>query len=135
MAMGEMRCTPLLVAARRRWETHPVGGTGTAGLAGRPMFRPFAEGVRVPVSARKGDLPASSVAAEAGRLCVVSADSHVGPSMQSLRPYCERRYLDDFDAFAGTVETAQALASQPSSGPGMGEVPDHAIKSGWPSDW
>jgi predicted TIM-barrel fold metal-dependent hydrolase len=32
-------------------------------------------------------------------LTVVSADSHVGPTLEELRPYCERRYLADFDGF------------------------------------
>ena len=32
-------------------------------------------------------------------LVVASCDSHVSPPMSYLRPYCEQRYLDDFDAF------------------------------------
>lgn len=35
---------------------------------------------------------------------VVAADSHVGPSMADLRPYCERKHLDDFDAFVEVIE-------------------------------
>lgn len=31
---------------------------------------------------------------------VVTADSHVGPPYDQLRPYCEERYLEDFDQFA-----------------------------------
>ncbi len=31
---------------------------------------------------------------------VVSGDSHAGPSLDDLRPYCPARYVDEFDAFA-----------------------------------
>lgn len=37
-------------------------------------------------------------------VAVVTADSHAAPSLDDLRPYCEQRYLDDFDEFASTVE-------------------------------
>src|SRR5262249_55206238 len=32
-------------------------------------------------------------------LVVASCDSHVSPPMSYLRPYCEKKYLDDFNAF------------------------------------
>jgi predicted TIM-barrel fold metal-dependent hydrolase len=37
-------------------------------------------------------------------LLVFSADTHVGPGPQHLRPYCPSAYLPQFDAFAATVE-------------------------------
>src|SRR5262249_13617188 len=37
------------------------------------------------------------------RHLIVSADSHVSPSMAQLRPYCEQRLLDDFDSFAAAA--------------------------------
>jgi predicted TIM-barrel fold metal-dependent hydrolase len=33
-------------------------------------------------------------------IAVVSCDSHIGPPLDLLRPYCPQVYLDDFDAFA-----------------------------------
>lgn len=43
------------------------------------------------------------------RLCVISCDSHVGPSLDELRPYCESRLLPQFDSFAeGTGSHADA---------------------------
>jgi predicted TIM-barrel fold metal-dependent hydrolase len=33
------------------------------------------------------------------RLLVISADTHIGPRGEDLRPYCPQRYLADFDAF------------------------------------
>jgi predicted TIM-barrel fold metal-dependent hydrolase len=35
-------------------------------------------------------------------LVVVSADTHVGPSLKDLRPYCPQKYLDEFDAYAAS---------------------------------
>ncbi|MBN9112192.1 MAG: amidohydrolase [Pseudonocardia sp.] len=38
------------------------------------------------------------------RLLIVSADAHVGPRLvEDLRPYCERRLFDEFDAFAAKI--------------------------------
>jgi predicted TIM-barrel fold metal-dependent hydrolase len=37
---------------------------------------------------------------------VVTADTHVGPSLRRLREYCPRNYLEDFDAFAAKERTA-----------------------------
>jgi predicted TIM-barrel fold metal-dependent hydrolase len=38
---------------------------------------------------------------ESAPLVVVSSDSHVGPLLrEDLRPYCPKKYLDEFDAFA-----------------------------------
>lgn len=38
------------------------------------------------------------------RLVIVSADAHVGPRLvEDLRPYCEHRYLEQFDEFARAV--------------------------------
>ena len=36
---------------------------------------------------------------------VVSSDSHVGPLTSQLRPYCPRRYLDDFDGFTSGMKS------------------------------
>jgi predicted TIM-barrel fold metal-dependent hydrolase len=50
--------------------------------------------------AGSGSTPASDE-----RYIVVSADSHVGPSVTpQLRAYCEPGYLDDFDAFVTEME-------------------------------
>jgi predicted TIM-barrel fold metal-dependent hydrolase len=44
------------------------------------------------------------------RYLIVSADSHVGPSLaRDLRPYCPRDTLDDFDAFAEAVDERHNL--------------------------
>jgi predicted TIM-barrel fold metal-dependent hydrolase len=40
------------------------------------------------------------------RVIVASADTHIGPSLDQLREYCERRYLDAFDSFAGATQVA-----------------------------
>jgi len=38
------------------------------------------------------------------RLLIISADAHVGPRLvEDLRPYCEARYLDEFDSFARAI--------------------------------
>jgi predicted TIM-barrel fold metal-dependent hydrolase len=47
------------------------------------------------------------------RLCIISCDTHVGPTMEQLRPYCKRELLDDFDAFALEATT---LATAPTAG-------------------
>lgn len=40
---------------------------------------------------------------------VVSVDGHVGPSMErQLRPYCPKRYLDDFDSYVRTMRQVAA---------------------------
>jgi predicted TIM-barrel fold metal-dependent hydrolase len=47
------------------------------------------------------------------RYLVVSADSHVGPSMRrQLRPYCERRHLDAFDEDLRRTETHLSNAAR-----------------------
>jgi predicted TIM-barrel fold metal-dependent hydrolase len=40
---------------------------------------------------------------DAAPVMVFSADTHVGPRPEDLRPYCPAAYLDRFDAFAATV--------------------------------
>jgi predicted TIM-barrel fold metal-dependent hydrolase len=43
------------------------------------------------------------------KLLVVSADGHVGPSVKNqLRDYCEKEYLEDFDAFSAELEASRA---------------------------
>jgi len=37
-------------------------------------------------------------------MVIGSCDSHVSPPLSYLRPYCERRFLDDFDAYAKGVD-------------------------------
>ncbi len=37
---------------------------------------------------------------------VVTADTHVGPSLKRLREYCRREYLEDFDAFVTQESSA-----------------------------
>jgi hypothetical protein len=37
---------------------------------------------------------------------VVTADTHVGPSLKRLREYCRREYLEDFDAFVAQETSA-----------------------------
>lgn len=55
------------------------------------------------------------------RYVVVSIDSHVGPSVKDqLRPYCEEKYLDDFDRFVAEME-GQGLLSWRSSEAKSGE--------------
>ena len=45
--------------------------------------------------------------AQAERCLIISADSHVGPSMrEQLRPYCEREHLTVYDEFVDRVEAA-----------------------------
>jgi predicted TIM-barrel fold metal-dependent hydrolase len=41
----------------------------------------------------------ASRAADQDRLLVVSADTHIGPRPQELRPYCPQKYLSAFDDF------------------------------------
>jgi predicted TIM-barrel fold metal-dependent hydrolase len=44
----------------------------------------------------------------ARRYLVVSGDSHAGPSLEHhLRPYCEKKYLEQFDEFAKAVRELQ----------------------------
>jgi len=55
------------------------------------------------------------VTADDQRYITVSIDSHVGPSVRDqLRPYCEQKYLDDFDRFVTEMES-QGLLSWRSS--------------------
>jgi predicted TIM-barrel fold metal-dependent hydrolase len=59
---------------------------------------------------------AEDVLAHDFRYIVVSADSHVGPSMErQLRPYCPRKFLDDFDQRVAVLNAA-AQARDPSAG-------------------
>ncbi|MBV9661676.1 MAG: amidohydrolase family protein, partial [Acidimicrobiales bacterium] len=37
------------------------------------------------------------------RVVVISCDTHVGPDMSQLRPYCEARYIDDFDRLSKAI--------------------------------
>jgi predicted TIM-barrel fold metal-dependent hydrolase len=36
-------------------------------------------------------------------LTVVSIDSHVGPTLEQMRPYCPKEWLDEYDAFATNI--------------------------------
>jgi predicted TIM-barrel fold metal-dependent hydrolase len=46
---------------------------------------------------------------DSGRLLLISGDSHVGPSLRGdLRPYCDREYVDDFDAYADEMDELKA---------------------------
>jgi len=40
--------------------------------------------------------------ADGRRVIIASSDTHVGPLLEQLRDYCERAYLDEFDAFVGS---------------------------------
>jgi hypothetical protein len=64
--------------------------------------------------------------------CIISCDTHVGPTMDQLRPYCQKEFLDDFDAFA---REATALATAPAAGNVQGgdhreQMLAHVAKSG-----
>ena len=60
-------------------------------------------------------------AADGQRYVVMSIDSHVGPSVKDqLRPYCDAKYLDDFDRFVAEMES-QGLLSWRSSEAKSGE--------------
>jgi len=39
-----------------------------------------------------------------GPITIVSCDSHIGPTLQQLRPFCPDRHLDRFDAFAADAD-------------------------------
>lgn len=41
---------------------------------------------------------------------IVSIDAHVGPPPEVLRPYCSKKYLDDYDAFAEEYEKSDPMA-------------------------
>src|SRR3974390_630254 len=41
---------------------------------------------------------------DAAPVLVFSADSHIGPRKADLRPYCPKKYLDEFDDFYESVE-------------------------------
>src|SRR4051794_21712745 len=44
------------------------------------------------------------------KVVIVSCDTHVGPRLrQDLRPYCPKKYLDEFDAFADFMEQGGAM--------------------------
>ena len=47
------------------------------------------------------------------RLCVISSDSHVGPTMEQLRPYCPSKLHREFDAF---FQRATELGRAPTAG-------------------
>src|SRR5215471_6899484 len=57
---------------------------------------------------------------QVGRLCVISSDSHVGPTMEQLRPYCPARLLPEFDSF---FQKATELARAPTAG--IAQAEDH----------
>lgn len=64
-------------------------------------------------------------AAASEHYIVVSIDSHVGPSVnEQLRPYCEAKYLDDFDRFVAEMESHGLLSwrSSEASRPGQEET-------------
>jgi len=42
-------------------------------------------------------------------LMVFSADTHVGPRPEDIRPYCPQKYLEAFDEFAATVDAYNAM--------------------------
>lgn len=43
------------------------------------------------------------------RVLLISGDSHVGPALRrDLRPYCDDRYLEDFDAYADEMDELKA---------------------------
>lgn len=46
----------------------------------------------------------TTAASSSQPVVVVTADSHVSPPLSQLRPYCDKEHLEDFDAFAATVE-------------------------------
>jgi predicted TIM-barrel fold metal-dependent hydrolase len=52
-------------------------------------------------------------------VCLVSCDSHIGPSPDKLRKYCERKYLDAFDDFYAHPELSQSLR------PGVSQRREH----------
>src|ERR1700682_2663099 len=46
-------------------------------------------------------------------LIVVTCDSHVGPRLkEDLRPYCEQKYISDFDDFVAAEAEAQRTADR-----------------------
>jgi predicted TIM-barrel fold metal-dependent hydrolase len=47
------------------------------------------------------------------RLCVISSDTHIGPTGEQLRPYCPEGLLADFDAF---FDRAVELGKAPTAG-------------------
>ena len=50
---------------------------------------------------------------EGDRLCVISSDAHVGPTMEQLRPYCPEKLLPEFDSF---FQRANELSKAPTAG-------------------
>lgn len=56
------------------------------------------------------------------RYIVVSIDSHVGPSVKDdLRPYCEKKWLDDFDRFVAQMEKQGKLSYRSTEASKSGE--------------
>lgn len=53
-------------------------------------------------------------------LCVISSDTHVGPTAQQLRPYCPSTLLDEFDSF---YARAAELGRAPTAG--SAQAADH----------
>jgi predicted TIM-barrel fold metal-dependent hydrolase len=47
------------------------------------------------------------------RLCVISSDAHVGPTMEQLRPYCPEKLRPEFDAF---YQRAAEVGRAPTAG-------------------
>src|SRR5438874_11992014 len=55
------------------------------------------------------------------RAVIISTDSHVSAPFEQIRKYCPKRYLEDFDSFAGSFERsanpAPALGVDPNLPP------------------
>jgi predicted TIM-barrel fold metal-dependent hydrolase len=51
------------------------------------------------MSIRKAPDRNEALGADQDRLLVISADTHIGPRPQELRPYCPKKYLEAYDAF------------------------------------
>ena len=71
----------------------------------------------------------------AEQLCLVSADSHIGPGMDEMRPYCEERYLDDFNRFSAALAESQAAAAPPEAEAETDELHGVWVAAGWPHDF
>jgi predicted TIM-barrel fold metal-dependent hydrolase len=56
------------------------------------------------------------------RYTVVSTDSHTGPSLSALRPYCPKDLLDEFDAFGDDPENRTAAAAEIQMPPEQEEI-------------
>jgi predicted TIM-barrel fold metal-dependent hydrolase len=54
----------------------------------------------------------TQAATDTARLLVFSADTHIGPRAEDLRPYCPTQHLEAFDEFYVGVEAMKAMAEQ-----------------------